>query len=171
MDAALSFEARDGQTCMLCPDDHWWLSPACRTSPERCIPIMTGGSAWAVEELVEKSLAYNMPLVLGIAVSWSDYLSNFKDNRVLSWTWTPSKHLGVGTTLDMIFPRHNASSWRQKVRSSTKPPFKCEKVAWSGLEVAAPDAFVLGQKMEFTETDVQNMFRYQDGLGDTEAAA
>lgn len=159
------FELRSGQTCAACSDDKWWRSPSCRASPSTCIPLVTAGSGWLINEFIEKVLAYNMPVAVATTLTWEDYLWVFPNRNVLSYDWIPGVHFGNLKSLDLGFPRNNASEFKAGIMRTMAADSVLEKHCWRGLETAAPDAFFLGKNLEMTMTDMNNMITHYVALG------
>lgn len=55
-----------------CFDNYFWYSPACRTDPSACVTCLTGGTGWAVHEIMGKATAHNMPVAIAVASSFQN---------------------------------------------------------------------------------------------------
>eukprot|EP00913_Durusdinium_trenchii_P026654 g25010.t1 len=65
----------NGDYVAKCPDGHWWPAPACRPTPHTCIPILTAGTGWKLQAIMQWAEAYGLPAAVGITASWGDYVA------------------------------------------------------------------------------------------------
>eukprot|EP00439_Symbiodinium_sp_Y106_P079463 s107_g18.t1 len=58
-----------GELVAICPDGYFWLPPSCRDDASKCVPYITGGLGWQLDEVMQKATAFYMPLALAVAQS------------------------------------------------------------------------------------------------------
>lgn len=63
----------DGKKVGICPDDYFFIMPACRSNSSRCIIYITGGLGYGTTTMSQKAVRWNMPLALGVAKDWTQY--------------------------------------------------------------------------------------------------
>ena len=56
-----------------CVDSKWWLPPSCRGNVYQCVPYLSGGNGWGIEEMMQKTTIFSMPMALAVAASCGDY--------------------------------------------------------------------------------------------------
>eukprot|EP00913_Durusdinium_trenchii_P026656 g25012.t1 len=77
----------NGDYVARCPDGHWWPAPACRQNPSECIPLITAGTGWKLQAIMQWAVAYGLPAAVGITASWGDYVALPRAHRVLHYWW------------------------------------------------------------------------------------
>ena len=53
------------------------------SAPCRCpgIPLITGGNGWRIQALMQWATAYDMPVAVGVAKAWGDYVPGTRSGR------------------------------------------------------------------------------------------
>ncbi|CAK9072629.1 unnamed protein product [Durusdinium trenchii] len=101
----------NGDYVARCPDGHWWPAPACRQNPSECIPLITAGTGWKLQAIMQWAVAYGLPAAVGITASWGDYVALPRAHRVLHYWWVPdSTFIDLGPQ-PIGMPRHSALEW------------------------------------------------------------
>ena len=72
-----------------CFDNYFWYSPACRSEPSACVSCLTGGTGWAVHEIMGKATAHNMPVAIAVASSFQNYANVPKSLDLMLYWWVP----------------------------------------------------------------------------------
>ena len=72
-----------------CFDNYFWYSPACRTEASACVSCLTGGTGWAVHEIMGKATAHNMPVAIAVASSFQNYANVPKSLDLMLYWWVP----------------------------------------------------------------------------------
>ena len=68
-----------------CPDGYLWKAPSCRGIGQECVLYITGGNGWSVEQTMQRSATYSLPLAIGVANSWTNYLLLQRKHRTAGW--------------------------------------------------------------------------------------
>lgn len=150
-----------------CWDGVWWRSPTCRSQPDRCIPFITGGDGWYRGQAMAQSAAYDIPLAVAVAGSWSLYLSLPKALRTALYWWTPDPEFIDVDPLGVIFPPHSKLEWEQGNRRTTADRVDCLKFASGTLSQDAPQAFELAKAMNMGLETMNEMLLQQKNSGST----
>ena len=45
------------------------------------IPLITGGNGWRIQALMQWATAYDMPVAVGVAKAWGDYVPGTRSGR------------------------------------------------------------------------------------------
>lgn len=72
-----------------CVDSKWWLPPSCRGNVYQCVPYLSGGNGWGIEEMMQKTTIFSMPMALAVAASWGDYTTLPLSGEITMYWWTP----------------------------------------------------------------------------------
>ena len=99
-----------GQLQAHCPDGHFWLSPACRDDPAKCIPFVTAGDGWILHQVMQWAAFHGIPMAAGIARSFSLYAEYASKARSLFYCWLPD------ATHVQIDPFLVPGVWRARTR-------------------------------------------------------
>ena len=59
--------------------------------PSKCVIFFTGGSGWNLEETMQKTTAWNMPLTPAVAKTWGDYTKLPKQMGSTFYWWAPGQ--------------------------------------------------------------------------------
>lgn len=54
----------NGDVIGRCFDGHFWYAPACRANSSGCIPVITGGTGWSLNEMMQKAGGWTFMLRL-----------------------------------------------------------------------------------------------------------
>mmetsp|Transcript_58431 Transcript_58431/g.167702 ORF Transcript_58431/g.167702 Transcript_58431/m.167702 type:complete len:1388 (-) Transcript_58431:294-4457(-) len=152
-----------------CPDGHWWFAPSCRSTPDECIPVLTGGNGWMLDGLMQRAIAFNMPLALATAASRGDYVSLPFAHRCLFLSWEPSTHFLERQTVQVMFPENDHPAEGDK--RNRAPTTVLSTLVHQALEKAAPRAYGVLQQVQFSQADVMAMLTELKGGGRPEDVA
>ena len=91
-----------------CDDGYWWTAPSCRSNTTECVPWVTGGFGWGIEEYMQKSTIFQIPMAIGVALSWATYTEfPFWHPKSHFYWWIPDPTFLELQPLQMIFPPHD----------------------------------------------------------------
>ena len=80
----------NGTVSLKCWQEKWWVAPACRSDPENCIPVMTGGTGYGLWLVLQQAFWHNMPLAFGVGLREPDeYVNLGRELESLVYWWTP----------------------------------------------------------------------------------
>ncbi|CAK8999224.1 unnamed protein product [Durusdinium trenchii] len=123
-----------------CDDGHWWLSPSCRSNSTLCVPFITGGVGWGIEELMQKSTKWNMPMALGVAASWSAYTEfPFLHPKSHFYWWIPDPTFLELEPLQVIYPPTDRRAYSSGDMSTAASGISVDKHVSRDLSVLAPN--------------------------------
>ena len=140
-----------------CPDDHWWLSPACRHDATKCIPCLTASVGWRLQAMMQWATAYGMPVAIGVIPGWSTYVNRVRQTRVLFYWWVPDSTFIDMKPLQIIFPRHSFSAWARGDKKTGGAGTLVSKVVSSNLVSKATAAHTFASKIHFEIDEVQDL--------------
>ena len=141
----------DGDFTVVCTNNSWWVGPACRERPERCIPVVTGGPGWGVAEMMQKAAYYNMPLAIATAaeVDGEAFWATIpRMHHVLLFGWIPDVTFVELYPQFIFFPRHDPQAWARGELTSASTSVELNGYAWNRLIWFAPRAFLLAQNLK-----------------------
>lgn len=145
----------DGSVSARCPDGYWWLAPACRDEPSKCVPWVTGGEGWDLVSHMQRAIAFNMPWALATAATWDLYIEAPHRHRVLMYGWVPSEQFLDLRPLEVAFPPYNKTEHDLGNHRTAADNVPLEKYAYKYLHVFAPRAYDLLAKLSVS-MDVMN---------------
>eukprot|EP00438_Fugacium_kawagutii_P020375 Skav210760 [mRNA] locus=scaffold1132:60851:62484:- [translate_table: standard] len=87
-----------------CWSNYFWYPPACRDEPARCVIFFTGGNGWSMENTMQKSAAWNMPLAPAVAKTWSLFSQLPKETRSTFYWWVPDPTFLHLNPMEITFP-------------------------------------------------------------------
>ena len=129
-----------------CPDGHIWKAPSCRGVGEGCILYVTAGNGWSFLATVQRSAVFSMPLGVGTASSWNNYLLLPKRYKTMTYAWTPDDSFLDLQLQQIIYPPHNAYAFSQGDESSSTETFPLATMVSYDLEFLAPDVLEFFKK-------------------------
>ena len=107
----VNVNASTGAHSAVCVDDAFWIAPACRSNHSQCVVLITGGTGWGVNEMMQKATAHNMPFAIGVAGTWGTYTQLPITKRVVFYWWTPDPTFLDVSPLSLVFPQHDALAY------------------------------------------------------------
>lgn len=149
-----------------CPDDHFWRAPVCRHDPTQCILYVTGGDGWNLDVL-QRTAAYSIPLGIGVANSWDNYLLVPKTYKTMFFSWTPDDSLLDLNPVNVIYPPYNAYAHSQGDLSSASSRTPLAKITSYDLGYLAPDLFKLLENSAFDIDLIYSLMRTKQETGAT----
>lgn len=96
--------------CLGGPSGRWWIAPACRHDPNTCVPYIDSGDGWWIDALMQRAVAYNMPLAITVG-TWEKYTRAPKEHRVLFYWWNHDPTFLGLKPRPVLFPSHNFEQW------------------------------------------------------------
>ena len=138
-------------------DGYFWLSSACRSDLTKCVPFITGGGGWDVLTTTQQAAAYNMPLALGVAATWSKFLEVPKKYKTMFYWWTPDSAFLEMQPSKLVLPPFNAYAWSQSDYTTAASAIPVAKIATKDLQAMAPDIIKLLEASLFDLEAVDSM--------------
>jgi len=117
-----------------CWDDHWWLAPSCREMPQNCIPVVTAGDGWYIQESMQKAAVYRLPWALAVGRTSRDWEEIGETHRVLPYWWKPTSSFPARQPEQIIFPPYDKQERDQGILISQADRVTLGKWASANLE-------------------------------------
>lgn len=133
----------------------WWLAPTCRFKPEHCIPLITCGDGWQVEEYLQKAAGFNMPLAISVAENCSQIQEAWLNTRILFGFYTPQAF--NLRTIFVKFPLHDAFEWTQGKRLTQSSSTVLSKYVTTGFGILAGKATQMLQRFQITYATISDL--------------
>eukprot|EP00929_Paragymnodinium_shiwhaense_P028444 TRINITY_DN16481_c0_g2_i1.p1 TRINITY_DN16481_c0_g2~~TRINITY_DN16481_c0_g2_i1.p1 ORF type:complete len:1025 (-),score=94.02 TRINITY_DN16481_c0_g2_i1:126-3200(-) len=137
-----------------CPDGKWWLAPACRRNPSKCVPWITY-STWRALEHMQAAAMYNMPLAVGFAATMQTYAHIPRRYEVLSYIFQPDTSFVDIDMQTLIFPVDDQDKFKDTWSSRGTFPQVLDKWAAVGLQEA--ELLQITERLRITPTAMQGM--------------
>eukprot|EP00929_Paragymnodinium_shiwhaense_P028452 TRINITY_DN16481_c0_g5_i2.p1 TRINITY_DN16481_c0_g5~~TRINITY_DN16481_c0_g5_i2.p1 ORF type:complete len:1007 (-),score=58.41 TRINITY_DN16481_c0_g5_i2:85-3105(-) len=159
----------DGNPWPRCFNGTWWASPACRETPDQCIPWITY-KAWTATLHMQRAALYDMPIAFGFTDNWADYNNMPRQYKVLMYWFRPdSMFLDLDMQL-VTFPldehRHFEGS---SLLSRRHLPQSLDK--WVIKDLQAREPLLMAQRFHLGADDMDDMLgKVAAGQGPGEAA-
>eukprot|EP00929_Paragymnodinium_shiwhaense_P088958 TRINITY_DN49244_c1_g2_i1.p1 TRINITY_DN49244_c1_g2~~TRINITY_DN49244_c1_g2_i1.p1 ORF type:complete len:1026 (+),score=70.37 TRINITY_DN49244_c1_g2_i1:161-3238(+) len=150
------FKDKNGHYWPTCPDGNWWLAPACRDNPSKCIPWITH-QAWRTTVHMQRATLYNMPLAIGFTRNFTAYEHLPRAYDLLTHWWKPDSTF---LELDMkmvLFPVEEHSYFGQRVGLRGGIPHELDK--WVMKDFRAWEAVLLTQRFRIEPEGMDGMLR------------
>jgi len=148
-----------------CDDGFWWLPPSCRADHTRCIPWITGGVGWAVEEFMQKFTLFNMPVAIAIAATWSDYTQlPLSIDMPLYW-WSPDPTFLELNPMVVKYPEHNSREFSQGLFSSEASQAIISTLVSQDLIILAPMVHNFADNFDLPKSEMDAMLLDQKTTG------
>lgn len=141
-----------------CQDGFFWRAPACRDNVTRCVPVLTGGTGWEVEAVMQKATLFNMPLALGVATPERYYRIPTEVKSLFVW-WAPDDTFLDLNPVELRFPRYDRAAWLSGDLRTAPEQVAIEKLVSQNIGELAPAVEDLVQKMRWSQDDVDIMLR------------
>eukprot|EP00435_Cladocopium_sp_Y103_P026252 s1980_g6.t1 len=136
-------EASDGGYHAFCPNGRFWIAPACRGNTSECIPIISTGYGWGVHFIMQWSAVYGLPVAVGIAKSWAQYVAIVKSMNVLFYWWLPDATFAALEPKLLMLPEHDPSQWSLGNQRTATAGGYIGKFVSQGLQRKSPVVFGL----------------------------
>mmetsp|Transcript_61763 Transcript_61763/g.180480 ORF Transcript_61763/g.180480 Transcript_61763/m.180480 type:complete len:1173 (-) Transcript_61763:184-3702(-) len=137
-----------------CWSGSWWFAPACRGRPERCVPVLTGGSGWSLFDIMQRAAVFEMPLAVAVATTWS---TRPRTTRCLPYWWQPdSTFIDLHPTI-ITFPPYNEAERSQNIRTSMTKDVRLSKWVHNRLVEKAPALTDFMQAVRMTSNAMTQM--------------
>ncbi|CAK9075314.1 unnamed protein product [Durusdinium trenchii] len=151
-----------------CDDGHWWLSPSCRSNSTLCVPFITGGVGWGIEELMHKSTKLNMPMALGVAASWSAYTEfPFLHPKSHFYWWIPDPTFLELEPVQVVYPPHDKRLFSSGDLSTATVGVSVDKHVSRDLSILAPNVENFVSKILMTLEDMNAILLDQKNTTDS----
>jgi len=121
-----------------CFDSWWWAAPSCRGDTSRCVAYLTGGTGWGLEEMMQKSTVWNMPIASAVAASWGDYTTLPQAGNMIFYWWTPDPTFLELSPEILIFPPFKGEEFARGVMTSEASSAVVSAISSRDLEILAP---------------------------------
>eukprot|EP00435_Cladocopium_sp_Y103_P005247 s85_g1.t1 len=145
-----------------CFDAYFWYSAACRSNPSSCVVCLTGGTGWAMHEIMMKATVHNMPLAIAVPGSMENYANLPNDFNVLVYWWVPDPTFLRLKPLQIMFPRYDPDAFAKGDLSSSSSAISVDKHVSQDLSSLAPDVLELIDRLTMSMKNMNEMLL--DGL-------
>eukprot|EP00929_Paragymnodinium_shiwhaense_P086638 TRINITY_DN47119_c0_g1_i1.p1 TRINITY_DN47119_c0_g1~~TRINITY_DN47119_c0_g1_i1.p1 ORF type:complete len:1184 (-),score=149.59 TRINITY_DN47119_c0_g1_i1:46-3597(-) len=146
----------DGGFNLKCFRDKWWLSPACRSNPSSCVPVLLGSHAWGLSESMQKSNYYNMPWAVGFVKDDAALTAKKMQFSLLYFGFSPDGGSNDHSEL-LVFPAHIASLHKQNLYTTASQSIQLYKWAITDLGKISPRAYAVASRMRMEGNDMMRM--------------
>eukprot|EP00435_Cladocopium_sp_Y103_P049846 s245_g15.t1 len=145
----------------VCHANHWWLAPGeCRTSSGlRCVPWITGGNGWNLEQYMQKATVWQIPLAIGVASDWTAFTELPKTMKHLLYWWEPDTTFAALEPKYVTFPAHNATAWFTGNLTTTGANSMIENLVSYDLPDLAPDVYGFVHNFEMSMDTMRGIMR------------
>jgi len=150
-----------------CDDNYWWLPPACRSNPSTCVPWITGGTGWSVEEFMQKFTTWNMPVAVGVAATWGDYTTLPLAGNMAFYWWSPDPTFLELSPLRVEFPDFNKREHDQGIQTSQLNAISIDTLVSRDLPVLAPMVDRFADNLEISQAQMDALLLEQKNTGDS----
>eukprot|EP00913_Durusdinium_trenchii_P011588 g10882.t1 len=89
---------------------YFWLGLKCRSNPLLCIPYFTGGNGWSINDIMQKTAFWNIPLAIAVAKSWGSFSQLPLMVKSTFYWWVPDPTFLDLSPLEMIFPPYDRTA-------------------------------------------------------------
>ncbi|CAE8615626.1 unnamed protein product [Polarella glacialis] len=157
-----------GQLKLKCWNDVWWLSPACRKTPQSCIPVVSGGDAWALGEMIQQMSFYNMPMAFGTAKNYSMYSSINVANEGALYAFEPDVTFSAQQPEIIRFPKNNAGEYIQGIYGTASAGTILGNWYFKDLKSVADRAHILLRNYKLSQDNINGMLGDVVSVGDND---
>ncbi|CAK9089147.1 unnamed protein product [Durusdinium trenchii] len=147
----------DGTYVAKCPDGHWWPAPACRSNHSECIPLFTAGNGWKLQAIMQWTVAYGMPVAVGISSTWGNYVKHSREQRALHYWWVPDSTFIELKPEPIVFPRHSALEWSKGDKKTSAVGSYVAKMVSSNLASKARSVQDFISQMTFELSEIMDL--------------
>ena len=121
-----------------CFDSWWWASPSCRGDTSRCVPYLTAGTGWQLEEMMQKYTIFNMPVACAVAATWGDYTTLPQESNMIFYWWTPDPTFLDLAPITVKFPDYKAEDYLRGLLTSESSAATVSAVSSRDMQILAP---------------------------------
>ncbi|CAE8652094.1 unnamed protein product [Polarella glacialis] len=157
-----------GQLKLKCWNDVWWLSPACRNTPQSCIPVVSGGDAWALGEMIQQMSFYNMPMAFGTAINNSVYSSINVANEGALYAFEPDVTFIAQQPKIIRFPPNDQGEYIQGIYGTAKAGTILGNWYFKDLKTVADRAHILLSNYKLSQDNINGMLGDVVSVGDSD---
>ena len=149
-----------------CIDSWWWASPSCRGDTSRCVPYITGGKGWQTEEVMQKSVAFHMPIGQSVAATYTDYTTVPQAGNMIFYWWAPDPTFLDLNPMVLKFPAYKREEFVRGILTSEASAAVVSAISSRDLEILAPvvERFADGVDMPMNEMDSMLLDHKNQGL-------
>ncbi len=94
-----------------CHQGKWWLAPACRSTPNTCVPLLTH-KYWGWNEMRQKAAAFYMPIAMANTPSNDIYVQWPKDHKMLVLEIVQKQIFSFDSRLERSFKKTSFKSYQ-----------------------------------------------------------
>ncbi|CAE7233751.1 unnamed protein product [Symbiodinium natans] len=154
----------NGELVAKCFDNRFWLAPGCRADVFKCVPYVTGGAGWWLDDTMQKAAAYDMPLAVGVARD----LTKLPFQKTMSfYSWSPDTTFWSLDPTRIIFPPNDFSAHLNGDKRTAGADSLVAKIVSQDLASMAPRLEDLIRSMRFNINDVNAMMGDMLETGDS----
>ncbi|CAK9106006.1 unnamed protein product [Durusdinium trenchii] len=150
-----------------CFNDYFWYPPACRENSSRCVLFVTAGNGWNLEETMQKSTAWNMPLAPVVAKNWSVYTYLPLQVRSTFYWWVPDPTFISLKPMEITFPPFDRQAHIRGDKRTAPSALTVDKYVSQDLSQLAPSAEEMVRAMLIDLQMVNDMLLDQVQTGDS----
>jgi len=119
--------------------------------------LITGGNGWRIQALMQWATAYDMPVAVGVAKAWGDYVNLISSKRVLFYWWVPDSTFIQMQPHQVHFPRHNPKEWALGDKKTSLATSDISNMVSADLATKAPKVRSFMSSVRFSLLEVQDM--------------
>ena len=136
-----------------CPDGRFWLSPACRSTPSLCIPVLSAYGT--LQNFVQWATFHNLPFAIGRPPSSQKFQELVRKYDLLHYWWEPDEGEFIDLDISqLVFPPHNALEYQNGLFRTAGTGINLRKYGSALLAQFAPSARGLVQGIATSEDDI-----------------
>lgn len=158
--------AADGTVKGKCFDGYFWYPPACRDNSSKCIVFFTGGNGWNIEETMQKSTTWNIPIAPAVAKSWSEYVKLPLTHDSSFYWWVPDPTFLLLKPLEVTFPPFDREAHKRGDKATAPEALSVDKYVSQDLAALSPGADALVRSYLIDLETVNSMLSDQLETGD-----
>ena len=149
-----------------CDDGFWWRAPSCRQTGD-CVPWLTGGPGWGLEEFMQKFTVFHMPCAIAVSKSWTDYTQLPLSGDMSFFWWSPDPTFLELNPVPVDFPDHKATEFARNIQTSQSVASVISAIASPDLAILAPLIESFADKVEMPQSTVDAILLDQKDTADT----
>ncbi|CAE8629313.1 unnamed protein product [Polarella glacialis] len=155
-----------GELKLKCWNDVWWLSPACRNTPQSCIPVVSGGDSWGVDQIIQQISLHDMPMAFGTAINTSVWASINIANKGVLYNFEPDVTFLAQHPKRIGFPLNNAREYTQNIYGTEMSGTILSNWYFKDLKTVAKRAHSLLSDYKLSQDDIYGMLDDVGFIGD-----
>ncbi|CAK9043774.1 unnamed protein product [Durusdinium trenchii] len=144
-----------------CWEDKWWISPACRSTPQNCSTLITRFPGWGFGLMTQWVAFHNMPVAIGTAAPGDDaaqaYVQLGRELASLVYWWTPDVSFLRENASPIVLPPFNPAEHARKIFRTSREEQILTKWAAADMDVVAHRAFSLAGAIALSKQDVASV--------------